>query len=89
MRRSGIREVMDLAAGMSDVLHLEVGEPDFPTPRHIVEAGVAAAKAAIENNRRQEQLQGAKIERALAGDEQAKAEIQVAQCRCEKIAASQ
>jgi len=47
MRRSGIREVMDLAAGMSDVLHLEVGEPDFPTPRHIVEAGVAAARAGL------------------------------------------
>jgi aspartate/methionine/tyrosine aminotransferase len=45
MRRSGIREIMDLAAGQPDVLHLEVGEPDFPTPPHIVEAGVAAARA--------------------------------------------
>src|SRR5260370_24001527 len=45
MRRSGIREVMDLAADASDVLHLEVGEPDFPTPAHIVEAAVAAARA--------------------------------------------
>jgi aspartate aminotransferase/aminotransferase len=45
MRRSGIREIMDLAAGRPDVLHLEVGQPDFPTPAHIVEAGCAAARA--------------------------------------------
>lgn len=45
MRRSGIRELMDTAAGLPDVLHLEVGEPDFATPAHIVEAGVAAARA--------------------------------------------
>ena len=43
MRRSGIREIMDLAAGRSDVLHLEVGEPNFPTPGHIVEAAARAA----------------------------------------------
>jgi aspartate aminotransferase len=36
--RSGIREVMDLAASLEDVVHLEIGEPDFPTPPHIVEA---------------------------------------------------
>ena len=27
------------------VIHLEVGEPDFPTPEHIVEAGVRALRA--------------------------------------------
>jgi aspartate aminotransferase/aminotransferase len=43
MKRSGIREIMDLAAGRDDVLHLEVGQPDFPTPQHIVEAGCQAA----------------------------------------------
>ena len=42
--RSGIRAVMDLAAGLPDVLHLEVGEPNFPTPAHIVEAGAEAAR---------------------------------------------
>jgi aspartate aminotransferase len=36
--RSGIREVMDLAASLDGVVHLEVGEPDFPTPPHVVEA---------------------------------------------------
>lgn len=38
LRRSGIREVMDLAASLEGVVHLELGEPDFPTPRHVVEA---------------------------------------------------
>ena len=43
MPRSGIREVMDLAGARHGVLHLEVGEPDFPTPAHIVEAAARAA----------------------------------------------
>jgi membrane fusion protein (multidrug efflux system) len=42
-------------------------------------ATVEAAKAAIEENQREEQLQGAKIDRALAGVEQAKAGIDAAQ----------
>jgi aspartate/methionine/tyrosine aminotransferase len=42
MRRSGIREIMDLSQGMPDVVHLEVGEPGFPTPQHIVEAAERA-----------------------------------------------
>jgi len=41
---SGIREIFDLAWGKPDMLHLEVGEPDFPTPLHIVEAAFAAAR---------------------------------------------
>lgn len=36
---SGIREIVMLAYGRDDVVHLEIGEPDFPTPAHIVEAG--------------------------------------------------
>jgi aspartate/methionine/tyrosine aminotransferase len=43
MRRSGIREVLDLAVGRPGVLRLEIGEPDFPTPAHIVEAAARAA----------------------------------------------
>jgi aspartate aminotransferase len=38
MARSGIREIMDAAWGRPGVIRLEVGEPDFPTPPHIVEA---------------------------------------------------
>jgi len=32
----------DLEARGHRVIHLEIGEPDFPTPRHIVEAGAQA-----------------------------------------------
>ena len=38
IRRSGIREVMDLASTLDGVVHLEIGEPDFPTPPHVVAA---------------------------------------------------
>src|SRR5438105_6203988 len=44
---SGIREIFNIVAGRDDVLHLEVGEPDFPTPQHIVEAGVEAARRGV------------------------------------------
>ncbi|HJP33490.1 MAG: pyridoxal phosphate-dependent aminotransferase [Candidatus Latescibacteria bacterium] len=36
--RSGIREIMDLAWATPGAIHLEVGQPDFDTPEHIVEA---------------------------------------------------
>ncbi|WP_109775042.1 pyridoxal phosphate-dependent aminotransferase [Quadrisphaera granulorum] len=36
---SGIREIVMLAYGREDVVHLEIGEPDFATPRHVVAAG--------------------------------------------------
>ena len=42
MTRSGIREIMDMAWGRPGVIRLEVGEPDFPTPPHIVEAAHVA-----------------------------------------------
>jgi len=42
---SRIREIMELAWGDSEAIHLEVGEPDFPTPEHVVEAAYVAAKA--------------------------------------------
>ena len=41
--RSGIREIMELAWTVGDAIHLEVGEPNFPTPDHIVEAAHQAA----------------------------------------------
>ena len=43
--RSGIREVMDLARQMDDVIVLVVGEPSFNTPAHIIDAAAAAAHA--------------------------------------------
>jgi aspartate/methionine/tyrosine aminotransferase len=42
---SGIREIFDLALGREDVLHLEVGEPDFAVAAHIVEAAFDAARS--------------------------------------------
>jgi aspartate/methionine/tyrosine aminotransferase len=45
MPASGIREIVNLAIGMKDVIRLEVGEPNFATPPHIVEAAHAGALA--------------------------------------------
>ncbi|MFB5675800.1 aminotransferase A [Paenibacillus terreus] len=35
---SGIRKIANRAAGIPDVVSLTLGQPDFPTPRHIMEA---------------------------------------------------
>jgi len=37
---SGIRKFFDLLASIEGVISLGVGEPDFPTPRHISEAAI-------------------------------------------------
>ena len=42
---SRIREVMELAWKDPEAIHLEVGEPDFPTPEHVIEAVYEAARA--------------------------------------------
>ena len=39
---SGIRKFFDLLDGMSDVISLGIGEPDFPTPTRVREAGITA-----------------------------------------------
>ncbi len=41
---SGIRRFFDILATMDDVISLGVGEPDFDTPRGIVEAGVESLR---------------------------------------------
>ena len=40
LRPSGIRRYFDIAATMDDVVTLGIGEPDFVTPAHIVDAGM-------------------------------------------------
>ncbi|HEY3365337.1 MAG TPA: pyridoxal phosphate-dependent aminotransferase [Symbiobacteriaceae bacterium] len=40
----GVRVIMDLAWQVPDCIHLEVGEPNFLTPDHIVEAAIWAAR---------------------------------------------
>lgn len=42
---SGIRAIANAAWAIPDAIHLELGEPDFATPAHIVEAAHAAALA--------------------------------------------
>ncbi|MDF2815929.1 MAG: patA, partial [Paenibacillus sp.] len=44
---SGIRKISNLVATYKDALTLTIGQPDFPTPAHIVEAG----KRALDDNR--------------------------------------
>lgn len=41
---SPIRKYFNTAAAMEDVVHLSIGQPDFPTPSHIVEAHVQALR---------------------------------------------
>jgi len=60
-------------------LLVELEDDDYRAQVGQANAAVAAAKAAIENNRRQKQLQQAKIDRAFAGVSQAQAEIAAAQ----------
>jgi aspartate aminotransferase/aminotransferase len=44
MPGSGIREIVNLAVHMPDVIRLEVGEPNFSTPAHIIDAAHKAAR---------------------------------------------
>jgi aspartate aminotransferase len=45
VQHSGIREIVNLVAARpgADIVRLEIGEPGFSTPQHIVDAGAAAA----------------------------------------------
>jgi aspartate/methionine/tyrosine aminotransferase len=45
LKRSAIREVFDLAIKLPDAIRLEVGEPSFRTPQHIIVGALAAAEA--------------------------------------------
>lgn len=44
IKPSSIRRMLELSAGMKNVVHFEQGEPDFATPQHIVNAAVEAAR---------------------------------------------
>ena len=45
LRPSGIRRYFDIAAAADNVITLGIGEPDFVTPQHIIEAGVQSLHA--------------------------------------------
>ncbi len=72
-------KVSDFQAVRQGDLLVQLDDDDYRAHVDQASAAVAAAKAAIENNRRQKQLQQAKIDRALAGVSQAEAEISEAQ----------
>ncbi len=40
LKPSGIRKFFDIVATMKDVISLGIGEPDFTTPDHILQAGI-------------------------------------------------
>jgi aspartate/methionine/tyrosine aminotransferase len=48
VQHSGIREIVNLVIGRpkGEVVRLEIGEPGFSTPQHIIEAGEKAASSA-------------------------------------------
>src|SRR5215467_14059125 len=60
-------------------LLVQLDDDDYKAQLAQAAAGVEAAKAALENNRRQRQLQDSKIGRALAGIDDANAQISAAQ----------
>ena len=64
-----------------------MADDDFRAQVAQAAAAVDAAKAALENNRRQRALQDARIERALAGIDQAQAQIAAAQAGKEAVQA--
>lgn len=45
LERSPIRHIFDRAAAYADAVHLEIGQPDFAPPAHVVEAACKAARA--------------------------------------------
>jgi membrane fusion protein (multidrug efflux system) len=60
-------------------LIVELEDDDYKAQVAQATAAVEAGKAAIENNRRQRELQDSKIDKALAGIDQAKAQITAAE----------
>src|ERR1044072_8018587 len=44
LSRSEIRVIMDIALTLPHVIRLEIGDPDFPTPEHIIAAAGQAAR---------------------------------------------
>src|SRR5215831_7277220 len=84
VRKVNVNDYQQVHKG--DVL-VQLDDDDYKAQQAQAAAGVEAAKAALENNRRQRELQDAKIERALAGIDQANAEIVAAQAGKEAVQA--
>jgi membrane fusion protein, multidrug efflux system len=71
-------KVSDFQRVRSGDLLVELQDDDYLAQLAQASAAVEAAKAAIENNLRQRELQDSRIQRALAGIDQAKAQIAAA-----------
>ncbi len=74
-----IVKVSDFQRVRSGDLLVELQDDDYQAQLAQAAAAVEAAKAAIENNRRQRELQDSRIQRALAGIDQANAQIAAAE----------
>jgi membrane fusion protein (multidrug efflux system) len=68
-------------------LIVELQDDDYRAQVDQAGAGVAAARAAIVNNRRQRELQDSRISKALAGIDQAKAQIAAAEAGKQSVEA--
>jgi membrane fusion protein (multidrug efflux system) len=79
--------VNDYQAVHKGDLLVQLDDDDFKAQVAQAEAGVEAAKAALENNHRQRELQDSRIDRALAGIDQANAQITAAQAGKEAVQA--
>jgi membrane fusion protein, multidrug efflux system len=75
--------VSDYQAVKAGDLLVQLKDDDFRAQVAQAEAAVGAAKAALEENRRQKDVQDAKIDRAKTGVELAKAQISAAQAAIE------
>lgn len=84
-----VKEVMvsDYQSVHRGDLLVQLDDDDYNAQVAQASAAVEAAKAAIEDNRRQRDLEDARIERALAGVDQANAQIAAAQAGKEAVQA--
>jgi len=84
-----VKEVMvsDYQSVHKGDLLVQLDDDDFNAQVAQASAAVEAAKAGIEDNRRQRDLEDARIERALAGVDQANAQIAAAQAGKEAVQA--
>src|ERR1700743_3249523 len=80
--------VSDYQAVHKGDLLVQLEDNDYQAEVAQATAAVEAARAAIENNRRQRDLQDAKIQKALAGIDEAKAQIAAAEAGKEAVDAS-
>jgi len=82
VRDVGVSDFQQVHKG--DLL-IQLQDDDYLAQAAQATAAVEAGKAAIENNRRQRELQDARIDRALAGIDQAKAQIAAAEAGKEAV----